>query len=85
MKQIIKFVDVDVDGCGTDVVVYVQVEGKRELANGIIENCEKKIEDYKKENLNQWDTDSVLDMVCGYLETEGYMCDSIIPDYEFEF
>lgn len=28
MKQIIKFTDVDVDGCGTDVVVYVQVEGK---------------------------------------------------------
>lgn len=85
MKQIIKFTDVDVDGCGTDVVVYVQVEGKRELTNGIIENCEKKIEDYKKENLNEWDTDSILDTICEYLETEGYMCDSMIPDYEFEF
>lgn len=36
MMQIIKFTDVDIDGCGTNVEVYIQVEGKTELTNGIL-------------------------------------------------
>ena len=85
MMQIIKFTDVDVDGCGTNVEVYVQVEGKSELTNGIIERTKTEIEKYKEENSGEWDTDSVLDVACEYLETEGYMCHFVVPDYEIQF
>lgn len=37
MKQIIKFIDADVDGCGTNVESMIEVEGKQELTNGIIQ------------------------------------------------
>jgi hypothetical protein len=46
MKQIIKFIDVDVDGCGTNIESMIGVEGKQELTNGIIQrvrNTRKKI------------------------------------------
>ena len=85
IKQIIKFTDVNVDGCGTDVTVYIQVEGKTELTNGIIDRTKKVIEEYKDENPYEWDTDTVIDVACKHLETEGYMCSSIIPNYDIEF
>lgn len=50
MKQIIKLIDVDVDGCGTNVETMIQVEGKQELTNGIIERIKDAIDKYKKEN-----------------------------------
>ena len=37
MKQIIKFIDVNIDDCGTNVESMVQVEGKQELTNGVIQ------------------------------------------------
>ena len=85
IKQIIKFTDVNVDGCGTDVTVYIQVEGKTELTNGIIDRIKKVIEEYKDENPYEWDTDTVIDVACKHLETEGYTCSSIIPNYDIEF
>lgn len=48
MKQIVKLIDVDVDGCGTNVETMIQVEGKQELTNGIIERIKDAIEKYKK-------------------------------------
>lgn len=50
MKQIIKFIDVDVDGCGTNMESMIKVEGKHELTNGIIQRTKDAIEQYKKEN-----------------------------------
>jgi hypothetical protein len=85
MTQIIKFTDVNVDGCGTDIEVYVQVEGKAELTNGIIKRTKEVIEEYKKENEYEYDTASIIDVACKHLETEGYMCFSVIPDYDIEF
>lgn len=85
MMQIVKFTDTNVDGYGTDVEVYVQVEGKLELTDGIIDRTKEEIEKYKEENSSEWDTDSIIDIACEYLETEGYMCHAIIPDYEIEF
>ena len=83
--QIIKFTDINVDGYGTDVEVYVQVEGRKELTNGIVERMKEEIKKYKIENYGEWDTDSVVEVACEYLETEGYMCHSVIPDYNVEF
>lgn len=85
MTQIIKFTDVNVDGCGTDIEVYVQVEGKAELTNGIIKRTKEVIEKYKAENQYEYDTNSIIDVACEHLETEGYMCYSVIPDYDIEF
>ena len=82
MKQIVKLIDVDIDGCGTNVETMIQVEGKQELTNGIIERI---IDKYKKENDGEYDTDSIVGVVCEYLESEGYMCDYISEDVAIEF
>ena len=85
MKQIIKFIDVDVDGCGTDIDVYVEVEGKTELTNGVIERTKKAIEEHKEENPYEWDTDTVIDIACEHLKTEGYNAETTSYDYCIEF
>ena len=68
MKQIIKLIDVDVDGCGTNIETMIQVEGKQELTNGIIQRTKDAIEKYKKENDGEYYTDSIVGVVCEYLE-----------------
>ena len=85
MMQIIKLTDVNVDGCGTNIETVIQIEGKAELTNGIIERTKKAIEKHKEEYPDEWDTDSALNAACEYLEAEGYMCHYVIPDYEIEF
>ena len=83
MKQIIKFTDIN--GFGGNIDVLVQVEGKFELTNGIIERMKKAIEKYQEENYDEWDTSGVIDAACEYLEQEGYMCDYVVPDYTIAF
>lgn len=85
MKQIIKLIDVDVDGCGTNVESMIQVEGKQKLTSGIIKRIKDAIEKYKEENDGEWDTDSIIDIACKHLETEGYMCNYISEDAIIEF
>lgn len=85
MKQIIKFIDTNVDGCGTNVESMVQIEGKHELTNGVIQRTKDAIEEYKKENNGEYDTDSIIDVACEHLESEGYMCDHISEDTTIEF
>lgn len=85
MKQIIKLIDVDVDGCSTNVETMIQVEGKQELTNGIIQRTKDAIEKYKKENDGEYDTESIVGVVCEHLESEGYMCDYISEDVAIEF
>ncbi len=85
MIQIIKFIDVNVDGCGTDIDMYVKVEGDSALTNGVIDRTKKVIEEYKDENPYEWDTDTVIDVVCEYLETEGYKAETVGYDYCIEF
>jgi hypothetical protein len=81
MKQIIKLIDIDVDGCGTNI----QVEGKQELTNGIIQGIKDTIKKYKRENDGVYDTNSIVNVVCEYLETEGYMCDYVSADVTIGF
>ena len=85
MQQIIKFIDVDVDRCGTDVDVYIKVEGKTELTNGVIERTKKVIEEYKEENPYEWDTNTIIDIACKHLKTEGYKTETTSYDYCIEF
>lgn len=53
MKQIIKLIDIDVDGCGTNIETMIQVEGKQELTNGIIQRVKEAINKHKKENCGE--------------------------------
>lgn len=54
MKQIINFIDADVDGCGTDVETMIQIEGDQALTNGAIKRIKDAIERYKKENYGEY-------------------------------
>ena len=85
MKQIIKFIDADVDGCGTNAESMIEVEGKQELTNGIIQRTKDAIEKYKKENDGEYDTDSIIDIACELLESEGYICNYVSEDVTIEF
>ena len=84
MAQIIKFTDVNVDGYGTDIVTYIQVEGRRLLTIEIIDNVNDIIERYKSEN-DEWDTDGVLCAACEYLKAQNYECCPVTPEFEIEF
>lgn len=85
MKQIIKFIDTDVDGCGTNIEIMIQIKGKHEITNGVIRRIEDVIEKYKKDNEGEWDTDSIINIACEHLKTEGYTCCYISEDATIEF
>lgn len=83
MKQIIKLIDVD--GCGTNEETTIQAEGKQKLRNEIIQGIKDTIKKYKRENDGVYDTNSIVNVVCEYLETEGYMCDYVSADVTIGF
>lgn len=83
MKQIIKLIDVD--GCCTNEETTIQAEGKQKLSNEIIQGIKDTIKKYKRENDGVYDTNSIVNVVCEYLETEGYMCDYVSADVTIGF
>lgn len=85
MKQIIKFIEENIDGNGTNVETMIQIEGKQELTNGIVQRVKDAIDKYKRENNGEYDTDSIINTACEHLESEGYMCDYISEDVVIEF
>lgn len=85
MEQFINFIDVDVDGCGTDVTVPVRVVGEKSLTQEIVEKINTAIRDYKEENEGEWDTDGCIDVAFEVLEKEGYKVEIINPTIEIAF
>lgn len=83
MKQIIKFTNVD--GNGSNIGTLIQVEGRFPLTHGIVQRVERAIQQYKKDNDNEWTTNDIVDAACKQLELEGYMCDSIIEDVAIKY
>lgn len=83
MKQVIKFIDKNVDGCGTNVEVLIQVEGKLQLTSAVLQETKDVIKRYKIEN-DLWCTDEVVDEACKFLETKGYMCNYAAPQIDAE-
>lgn len=83
-EHIIKFIDEDVDGCGTDVTVLARVYGN-DITVGTIDRIKEAISNYKKENEGEWDTDSCLDVATEQLEAEGYEVHWINPSIEICF
>ena len=60
MKQIIKFVDSDVDGCGTNVEMLIQIEGKNPLSTELVDALKHTIHEYIDSNAGEWSTDDVV-------------------------
>jgi len=85
MKQIINFIDADVDGCGTNVETMIQIEGDQALTNGAIKRIEDAIERYKKENYGEYCTDDVIEVACEQLGREGYIYECLPADIVIEF
>lgn len=83
-EQIIKFIDEDVDGCGTDVTVLARVYGN-DITVGTIDRIKDAINDYKNENKGEWNTDGCLDAAKEQLKTEGYEVHFINPSIEICF
>lgn len=85
MKQIIKFMDKNVDGCGTDVETMIQIEGDQALTNEAVKRIKDTIEKYKKENYGEYSTDDVVEAACEQLGREGYICECLSEDVTIEF
>lgn len=84
ITKIIEFIDENVDGCGTDIKVLIKVTGSYDINEEKI-IIKDKIKEFQEENIDEWDTDSVIDMVVEYLESKGYECTYIIPEIEITF
>lgn len=74
----IEFKDVDVDGCGADVTVIMEVSSDG-LTNGTVERIKDAIVDYKREMEGEWDSHGCLNAAAKQFEKEGYKVRYIIP------
>ena len=85
-EAIIRFNDVNVDGCGTDVITDANVIGPP-ITETIINDIKKVIETRKEELDHEWETDDILNAVEDYLTSIGYTIKWIntVPDIEIEF
>jgi len=83
-KEYLRFTDVNVDGCGTDISVLVEVSGNHELTDGVIMRVVDKIDIYKAET-EEWDTDGVISAAFEQLNKEAYECKVIAPYCDIEF
>ncbi len=77
MPEILKLVDKNVDGCGTDAEEMIQIEGDPSN-DDLISDIEKVISNRKSEDTD-WDTGDILSAVCVYLEGKGYSVKNIYP------
>lgn len=84
VETIIKFIDEDVDGCGTDVVNFARAYGG-DVSVGTIDRIKEAIENYKRENEGEWDTDGCLEAATEQLEAEGFEVHWINPNIEICF
>lgn len=88
MNQIIKFIEKDVDGLGTDAEVMLLLDTDLPLTNGHRYRLEKAIADIKKEwDEDEWDTDSVsvVDEALTRVFGEDIKAEVVLPDIEVEF
>lgn len=84
-EQIIKFIDKNIDGCGTDVEVWLKIKGPIVDEDSIVENLRKVIT-ATKSSIEDWDTDTVLDACVEYLKEQyDFECEYLSPEIEIEF
>ena len=86
LNQIIKFVEKNVDGCGTDAEVMVLIQTDGLLTNGHKMRLEKAIEDIRTEwDTDDWDTDSVVEEAIVRVFGADAEVKILIPDLLIEF
>ncbi len=86
LNQIIKFVEKNVDGCGTDAEVMVLIQTDGLLTNGHKMRLEKAIEDIRTEwDTDDWDTDSVVEEAIVRVFGADAEVKIVIPDLLIEF
>ena len=86
LNQIIKFVEKNVDGCGTDAEVMVLIQTDGLLTNGHKMRLEKAIEDIRTEwDTDDWDTDSVVEEAIVRVFGTDAEVKIVIPDLLIEF
>ena len=83
-STIIKFVDANADGCGTDIVVFVEATGDKAVSQSSIDKVIKVINNYKR-RYEDWDTDSIIEVAVKKLKAEGYKCRTLGHSFEVEF
>ena len=76
MQSILKLIEKNIDGCGTDVEEVIQIEGNP-LTDDLISDIEKVISTRKEDA--DWDTEDILSAVWECLEGKGYSVKSIYP------
>lgn len=85
LNQIIKFVEKNVDGCGTDAEVTVLIQTDGLLTNGHKMRLEKAIEDIRIEwEGDDWNTDSVVEEAIVRVFGADAEVKTVIPDLLIE-
>ena len=87
--QFIKFVERNVDGCGSNAEVLVLINSDQQVSNDDAKRFADEIELIKKEWADKpWDTDSIVEeallRVLGQYALD-FEIEFIIPDIEVEF
>lgn len=75
MKQILRLIEENVDGCGTDVSVLLEIKGEKEVDTIRLKN---KILD-EKEQMEYPDSDTLFEIAAEWLEKHGYTVNSLVP------
>ena len=61
--HVIRFLETDVDGCGSNAEVMIQVRAEEKITNETKQKLIDIIDDIKKE-WKEWDTDSIVQEAC---------------------
>ena len=86
LNQIIRFIERNVDGCGSDAEVVVLLKTDRPLTSGHKTSLEHEIESIKREwEDDDWDTDSVVEEAIARVFGEDVVWGIVLPDLEVEF
>ena len=83
-EQIIKFTNVNCDGCETNIIVFVRIYGN-DITVDIIDRVKNAISNYKNENKGKWDANGCLEAAQEQLEADGYEVHFINPSLEIYF
>lgn len=84
MKQVINFIEKNVDGCGTDVSVMIMVDTDLVLTAGHRERLLAAIEEIKNKLAGEWDTDTLInEAMVKVFDEEEY--EVLLPDLTIEF
>ena len=75
MKQILRLIEENVDGCGTDVSILLEINGEKELNTIHLKN---KILD-EKEQMEYPDSDTLFEIAVEWLEKQGYTVNNLVP------